>query len=116
MLYISFCSITSFNEWGEGTQIEPARRAHPRENFPKTYLDYGEKGPHKYLHLTAEYAAEYSSALRKWKASSAASSAATAGGSGGDQREAAETADAADGRADILSDEEVLEGRPRSEL
>jgi glycoprotein endo-alpha-1,2-mannosidase len=98
MLYLSFGSITSFNEWGEGTQIEPARRVHPRENFPKTYLDYGEKGPHKYLHLTAEYAAEYFSTLRKWKASPAADAA---NGSAG---------------ADILSDEEVLQGRPRSEL
>lgn len=32
-------SITSFNEWGEGTQIEPAR-------------DYGPGGPEMYLDLT----------------------------------------------------------------
>ena len=44
-------SITSYNEWGEGTQIEPARIVHSEEGFPKAYLDYGEN-PYLYLNLT----------------------------------------------------------------
>ena len=43
-------SITSYNEWGEGTQIEPAVR--------KTgYEDPGDD-PNSYLQLTADYADE----------------------------------------------------------
>ena len=49
------CSITSFNEWGEGTQIEAARLVYPDEGYAKTYLDYGERGPFKYLHITDKY-------------------------------------------------------------
>lgn len=48
-------SITSFNEWGEGTQIEPA--VHRTQG--KDYLDYGADGDdddaYKYIHLTAAY-------------------------------------------------------------
>ena len=40
-------TITSMNEWHEGTQIE---RAVPKQN----YLDYGEGGPNLYLVTTAE--------------------------------------------------------------
>ena len=43
-------SITSFNEWGEGTQIEPAV---PKETG-HVYLDYLPEEPEFYLQLTRE--------------------------------------------------------------
>ena len=44
-------SVTSFNEWGEGTQIEPAV---PRQREGYTYLDYSPEGPGLYLQLTRQ--------------------------------------------------------------
>lgn len=42
-------SITSFNEWHEGTQIEPAV---PRSSRGYTYMDYSPHSPDYYLELT----------------------------------------------------------------
>ena len=42
-------SITSFNEWGEGTQVEPAV---PKEEGSRVYLDYSPGGGDHYLQLT----------------------------------------------------------------
>ncbi|XP_071509149.1 glycoprotein endo-alpha-1,2-mannosidase-like [Diadema antillarum] len=48
----SIITITSFNEWHEGTQIE---RAVPKKFNNLTYLDYGSQGPNKYLLLTQKW-------------------------------------------------------------
>jgi hypothetical protein len=51
-------TITSFNEWHEGTQIEPAARNATRSNGDP-YVGYGALGQEGYLDLTAELAAAY---------------------------------------------------------
>ena len=58
-----FISITSFNEWHEGTQIEMA--------IPKTsqtvYLDYLPNKPTIYLEITRKWAAIFGGERRKWQ-------------------------------------------------
>ena len=58
-----FISITSFNEWHEGTQIEMA--------VPKTsqtvYLDYLPNKPTIYLEITRKWAAIFGGERRKWQ-------------------------------------------------
>ncbi|XP_049846519.1 glycoprotein endo-alpha-1,2-mannosidase isoform X1 [Schistocerca gregaria] len=49
-------SITSFNEWHEGTQIEPAL---PKSTPSFTYLDYEPEGPYFYLNLTKWWINEF---------------------------------------------------------
>jgi len=51
-------SITSFNEWHEGTQIEPAASGVAR-NDTHDYDDYGDLGPEGYLTMTAALAAGF---------------------------------------------------------
>ncbi len=57
-------SITSFNEWHEGTQIEPAGQGVAR-NDTHDYDDYGDLGPDGYLEMTAELVDEFLAAT--WK-------------------------------------------------
>ncbi|XP_041668220.1 glycoprotein endo-alpha-1,2-mannosidase [Cheilinus undulatus] len=58
-----FISITSFNEWHEGTQIEMA--------IPKTsqtaYLDYLPNKPAIYLEITRKWASIFGGERRKWQ-------------------------------------------------
>jgi len=55
-------SITSFNEWHEGTQIEPAHSNPPhRKEYPyDTYVDRdGQKNPFLYYNKTRYWAGRF---------------------------------------------------------
>ena len=52
----SVISITSFNEWHEGTQIEPAVE---KITSDRKYLSYGSKGPNFYLNLTRQFVSKF---------------------------------------------------------
>ncbi|XP_052573331.1 glycoprotein endo-alpha-1,2-mannosidase isoform X2 [Peromyscus californicus insignis] len=53
----SLISITSFNEWHEGTQIE---KAVPKRTTNTVYLDYRPHKPSYYLELTRKWSEKYS--------------------------------------------------------
>ncbi|XP_043939541.1 glycoprotein endo-alpha-1,2-mannosidase-like protein [Protopterus annectens] len=56
-------SITSFNEWHEGTQIE---RAVPKKTLTRLYLDYMPHQPNLYLDLTRKWAEQFSKEKEQW--------------------------------------------------
>jgi len=57
----SFISISSYNDWGEGTQIEPARRLNEGQstNALHDYAIDGVDDPDKYITLTRKYSNKY---------------------------------------------------------
>lgn len=56
-----YISITSFNEWHEGTQIEPAQ-SKSNGGFP--YLDYAPEGQMFYINLTQFWVEQYEKVLK----------------------------------------------------
>lgn len=59
----NFISITSFNEWHEGTQIEMA----VPKSSQTVYLDYLPNKPTIYLEITRKWAAIFGGERRKWQ-------------------------------------------------
>ncbi|KAK0140540.1 Glycoprotein endo-alpha-1,2-mannosidase [Merluccius polli] len=60
-----FISITSFNEWHEGTQIEMA--VPKAAAGPAPYLDYLPNRPAVYLEITRKWAAIFGSERQRWR-------------------------------------------------
>ncbi|XP_017319332.1 glycoprotein endo-alpha-1,2-mannosidase-like protein [Ictalurus punctatus] len=56
-------SITSFNEWHEGTQIE---RAVPKKTIRRVYLDYQPHEPDLYLELTRTWVEQFCKEKKRW--------------------------------------------------
>ncbi|XP_067281747.1 glycoprotein endo-alpha-1,2-mannosidase-like protein [Pseudorasbora parva] len=56
-------TVTSFNEWHEGTQIE---RAVPKKTVARLYLDYKPHQPDHYLELTRKWAEHFSKEKEQW--------------------------------------------------
>lgn len=56
-------SITSFNEWHEGTQIE---RAVPKKTLRRVYLDYQPHEPELYLELTRTWVEQFRKEKERW--------------------------------------------------
>uniref|UniRef100_A0A3Q3X1G9 Mannosidase endo-alpha like n=1 Tax=Mola mola TaxID=94237 RepID=A0A3Q3X1G9_MOLML len=56
-------TITSFNQWHEGTQIE---RAVPKKTVTRLYLDYQPNRPDHYLQLTRQWAESFNKEKDKW--------------------------------------------------
>jgi glycoprotein endo-alpha-1,2-mannosidase len=56
--HADFVSVTSFNEWGEGTQIESAQSVSADRN-DVAYLGYDDENPVYYLQKTAQWGAQF---------------------------------------------------------
>ncbi|XP_006631319.2 glycoprotein endo-alpha-1,2-mannosidase-like protein [Lepisosteus oculatus] len=56
-------TITSFNEWHEGTQIE---KAVPKKTATRIYLDYQPHKPELYLELTRKWAEQFNREKEQW--------------------------------------------------
>lgn len=56
-------SVTSFNEWHEGTQIETAI---PKKRGQAAYLDYQPYKPTMYLDITRRWAQKFQEEQKKW--------------------------------------------------
>ncbi|XP_038614559.1 glycoprotein endo-alpha-1,2-mannosidase-like protein [Tachyglossus aculeatus] len=60
---LEIVSITSFNEWHEGTQIETAV---PKKTVTRLYLDYLPHRPNLYLQLTRRWAERFDEEKERW--------------------------------------------------
>jgi hypothetical protein len=76
-------SITSWNEWGEGTQVEPSQPWTDRDTGA-AYKDYGEAGPWLYLNITQQQASSFIQAWHDKQQASGGVRAAAAGAEGHD--------------------------------
>lgn len=56
-------TITSFNQWHEGTQVE---RAVPKKTTSRLYLDYQPNQPDHYLQLTRQWAENFNKEKDNW--------------------------------------------------
>ncbi|XP_076865868.1 glycoprotein endo-alpha-1,2-mannosidase-like protein [Brachyhypopomus gauderio] len=56
-------TVTSFNEWHEGTQVE---RAVPKKTATRLYLDYKPHEPNLYLELTRKWAEQFNKEKEQW--------------------------------------------------
>jgi len=55
---IQHLSITSYNEWGEGTQIESAKVS-MENNAIKLYLEYPDNNSYFYMNITKKWADQW---------------------------------------------------------
>lgn len=56
----SFISISSFNNWQDGNQIEPAKS---KKTPTRIYLDYEPEGPLFYINLTQWWVKQFLSSI-----------------------------------------------------
>lgn len=70
-------SITSWNEFGEGTQIEPVQ-PWTDPDTGQAYKDYSEGGPLLYLNITQQLASSF---IQQWQDQQAAAAAGQVGSS-----------------------------------
>ncbi len=73
-------SLTSYNEWGEGTQLEPAQPWTDPETQQR-FEEY-EGGPHHFMQLTKKLATMFKEALAAGKVPTWQSSRTEGGGDG----------------------------------
>lgn len=88
-------SVTSWNEFGEGTQIEPVQQWTDPDTG-QAYKDYSEGGSLLYLKITQQLASKF---IQQWQDQQTAAAAGHAGSS-----------DAAQGLAEGVVDEDLSAG------